>query len=142
MSNEAPANPGDNTLAHALMDAAVDAVIVIGERGIIGECLRSSAELFGYSQEFLMGKHVSLLMPRPDSTSHDGYLKNYLASREAKIIGIGRDVRGLKKSGETFPMHLSVGESLYRGERLFIAPAPVNGRGLASIATCWLKCLT
>jgi PAS domain S-box-containing protein len=38
------------------MDAAVDAVIVIDEQGIIGECSRSSAELFGYSQEFLMGK--------------------------------------------------------------------------------------
>jgi PAS domain S-box-containing protein len=56
MSNEALAEPGDNTLAHALMDAAVDAVIVIDEQGIIGECSRSSAELFGYSQEFLMGK--------------------------------------------------------------------------------------
>jgi PAS domain S-box-containing protein len=59
-------------------------------------------------------------MPMPDATSHDGYLKYYLTSREAKIIGIGRDVRALKKSGETFPMHLSVGESLYRGRASFV----------------------
>jgi len=94
----------------ALMNAAVDGILLINDRGSI-EAVNSAVErLFGYSQDELFGKNVSLLMPEPDKSKHDSYLSNYLNSGEAKIIGIGREVRARCKSGKIMPIYLSVGD--------------------------------
>jgi len=94
----------------ALLDAAVDAIIVIDHRGRI-ETFNSAAEvIFGFSAEDVLGKNVSLLMPEPYKSEHDGYLDNYLETGNAKIIGIGREVQGKRQSGSIFPIGLSVGK--------------------------------
>jgi two-component system sensor kinase FixL len=59
-------------------------------------------------------------MPTPYREAHDGYLHRYLTTGERRIIGIGRVVVGLRKSGETFPMELQVGEFAFGGGRYFI----------------------
>ena len=94
----------------ALLDAAVDAIIVIDHRGRI-ETFNSAAEvIFGFSAEEVVGENVSLLMPEPYKREHDGYLRNYLETGTARIIGIGREAQGKRKSGSVFPIDLSVGE--------------------------------
>jgi len=107
-------------LASALMGAAVDAIIVIDDKGIIQQFSDSAQSLFGYAASEVMGRNVSILMPEPDARNHDQYIENYKHSGNGKIIGIGRDVRGQKKNGETFPMHLSVGESKQQNQHLFV----------------------
>lgn len=94
----------------ALLDAAVDAIITIDEQGTIRSANRSATALFGYGQADMAGRNVSMLMPEPVAAEHDGYIHRYLKSGERRIIGIGREVQGLKKDGTVFPMHLSVGE--------------------------------
>jgi two-component system sensor kinase FixL len=94
----------------ALLDAAVDAIIVIDHKGRI-ETFNSAAEnMFGFSAQEVFGKNISLLMPEPYKSKHDGYLRTYLDTGNAKIIGIGREARARRKSGTVFPIVLSVGE--------------------------------
>ena len=107
-------------LASALMDAAVDAIIVINDKGIIQQFSESARALFGYAPEEVIGHNVSMLMPYPDARHHDRYIENYKNSGVGKIIGIGRDVKGQRKDGQTFPMHLSVGESEFADQHLFV----------------------
>ena len=107
-------------LASALMDAAVDAIIVIDDKGIIQQFSESATVLFGYAPEEVLGNNVSMLMPEPDARHHDQYIENYKSSGVGKIIGIGRDVRGQRKNGQTFPMHLSVGETRLADQHLFV----------------------
>ena len=94
----------------ALLDAAVDAIIVIDHRGRI-ETFNSAAEvIFGFSAREVLGKNVSLLMPEPYRSEHDGYIGNYLETGNARIIGIGREAQANRKDGSVFPIDLSVGE--------------------------------
>jgi two-component system, LuxR family, sensor kinase FixL len=93
----------------ALLDAAVDAVVVIDGTGHIESFNRAAEKLFGFTAAEVLGKNVSMLMPEPDRSAHDGYLKRYLATGEARIIGIGRIVQAQRRDGTVFPASLSVG---------------------------------
>ena len=94
----------------ALMSAAVDAIIVIDQDGQIEIFNKAAEEIFGHAESEILGKNVSSLMPEPDRSAHDQYIKNYHTSRNPRIIGIGREIVGLHKNGKKFPAHLSVGE--------------------------------
>jgi two-component system sensor kinase FixL len=100
----------DGARWRAVVDAAVDGIIVIDSRGRI-EAFNASAErMFGYAEADVLGKNVSMLMPEPHRGNHDGYIRHHLETGEKKIIGIGRAVNGLRRDGHVFPLHLSVGE--------------------------------
>src|SRR5262249_29156227 len=65
-------------------------------------------------------QNVKMLMPPPYTAEHDSYIANYRATGAAKIIGVGREVMGLRRNGETFPMDLSVGEAKQDGASIFV----------------------
>ena len=93
----------------SLLDACVDAVIIIDHHGSIETCNQSACRLFGYAQAELLGHNVSMLMPQPDRDQHDGYMHRHLATREARIIGIGREVIGRRRDGSEIPVALAIG---------------------------------
>jgi len=103
----------------AVVETAVDGVILIDSHGTIRMFNPACEKLFGYTAAEALGKNVKLLMPDPYQREHDSYLKNYRETGEARIIGIGREVTGLRKDGTTFPMDLSVGEAIQDGESIF-----------------------
>jgi PAS domain S-box-containing protein len=103
----------------AIIDTATDGIITIDDKGIIEMANTAAAKLFEYNSEEMVGNNISMLMPNPYSREHDGYIRNYLTTGVAKIIGIGREVTGQKKNGSTFPMRLSISEVNLRDRRLF-----------------------
>ncbi len=94
----------------AIFDTTVDGIITINRQGIIEECNLAAARMFGYKPEEMINHNVSILMPEPHQSKHDGYIQNYQTTRKAKIIGIGREVEGQRKDGSTFPLRLGVSE--------------------------------
>jgi len=93
----------------ALLDAAVDAVILIDGAGAIEVFNQSAERMFGYAAAEVIGKNVQVLMTGRDREHHDAYMERYVRTGVAHIIGIGRDVRGRRKDGSEFPAFLSVG---------------------------------
>lgn len=104
----------------AIVDTAVDGIITIDSKGIIQDFNTSAERLFGWKAGEVLGRNINILMPEPDRSRHDGYLANYLRTGDPKIIGVGRDVTGLRKDGSLMPMRLAVGKVLQPGEPLFV----------------------
>jgi two-component system, LuxR family, sensor kinase FixL len=103
----------------SIIQSAVDAIVLIDASGRIESFNRAAERLFGYREAEVLGQNVSMLMPEPYRGEHDGYLERYLSTGQRKIIGIGREVTGVRCDGSKFPLHLSVGEAMVDGERKF-----------------------
>jgi two-component system sensor kinase FixL len=103
----------------SVIDSAVDGIIVIDERGTIESFNPAAQRMFGYAGEQAVGKNISLLMPEPYRAEHDRYIARHLATGERRIIGIGREVTGMRRDGTTFPVHISVGEFEIDGRKHF-----------------------
>jgi PAS domain S-box-containing protein len=103
----------------ALLRSAVDAIIGIDEKGIIETVNPATERLFQYPESELIGRNVSMLVPEPWHGEHDEYIRRYLETGEARIIGRNRDVRGRRRDGSTFDMELSVSEARIAGRCVF-----------------------
>ncbi|MBM4068286.1 MAG: PAS domain S-box protein [Planctomycetes bacterium] len=115
-----PEPPAAEARMQALLEAIVDGVVSIDARGRILSFNPAAERMFGYRKEELLGQSVNILMPADYAAKHDSYIANYLNTGVKKIIGIGREVIGLRKDGSTFPMDLSVAEARVVGERIFV----------------------
>lgn len=108
----------------AVFDNAADGIVTIDESGIIDSFNPAAAKIFGYAPGGVVGKSVALLMPEPERSRHDGYVRRYLETGRGRVIGIGpREVTGLRADGSLFPMDLAVSEMRVNGRRLFIGIA-------------------
>ena len=108
-----PSDTGTGTF-DALMEAAVDAIILIDREGVIERFNPAAESMFGYREDEVAGRNVRILMPEPHRGRHDGYISRYRETGQAAIIGRGREETARRKNGETFPILLSVG--VFRGE--------------------------
>lgn len=94
----------------AVLNTAVDAIIMIDGRGKIIHANRSVQSMFGYDSKQLVGQNIRTLMPEPDRSRHDGYIHNYNLTGRGKIIGIGRQVLGQRSDGSLIPIDLAISE--------------------------------
>jgi PAS domain S-box-containing protein len=106
-------------MLEAALQTAAGAVIIIDDKGIIRTVNAATVDMFGFEEEDLVGHNVSKLMPEPFRSRHDGYIRHHLQTGERKIIGIGRQVMALRKSGAIFPAHLAVSAFVHDGSRYF-----------------------
>ena len=94
----------------AVLHTMADAVILIDSRGSVLLANYAITPLFGYEPEEIIGRNVSMLMPEPERSRHDGYLARYRATLQHRIIGRRLEVSGQRKDGTTFPLELAVNE--------------------------------
>ena len=107
------------SLLRSIFETVVDGIITINDRGIVESLNPAAAKIFGYKPDEVIGNNIRMLMPEPYHSAHDGYLHNYETTGIKKIIGIGREVLGLKKDGTTFPFLLSISETQLEGRKIF-----------------------
>jgi two-component system, LuxR family, sensor kinase FixL len=111
MKSDSFASGGARTVEEfqALLDAAVDGVILLDHQGCVQVFNRAAERLFGYPASEVMGANIDILMAEPDRSAHNGYLARYRETRVPHIIGTGREVEARRKDGSVFPVFLSVG---------------------------------
>ncbi len=104
----------------AVFESTVEGIIIIDAAGIIQLFNKAAEVLFQYAAPDVIGSNIKALMPTMYARNHDRYINNYVTTGKKKIIGIGREVTGLRKSGDVFPMDLAVSEFESEGKRLFV----------------------
>ena len=104
----------------AVINNVIEGIIQIDRVGRIGRFNQAAESIFGYTEAEVMGKNVNILMPPPYKEAHDDYIASHVATGQAKVIGIGRIVSGLRKNGEIFPMHLGVTEASTPEGRFYV----------------------
>ncbi|MDH5657451.1 MAG: PAS domain S-box protein, partial [Spirochaetia bacterium] len=119
-------NPSEAALSlnqarlQAILDTAVDSIIIINSKGQIQDFNPAAETLFQYKKNEIIGKNISLIMPEPFKSQHDDYISRYIETGRKNIIGIGREVNAINKTGELIPVHLSVSEMNLEGEIFFV----------------------
>ena len=103
----------------AILDHAADGIVTIDEAGIIQTFNKAAEHIFGYAAAEIIGSNIHLLMPEPHRDEHDGYLRRYLEGGMANIIGIGRELEGLRKDGARVPIFLNISAVTLSGRRFF-----------------------
>lgn len=111
----------DSALLDAILTAAVDAVVVADEAGIIQRANPAACQLFQYTQEDLVGHSLNKLMPLNLAGQHDDFMRHHVETGETRIIGTGRELEGKRKDGTTMPLHLSIGRFESDGKPMFVS---------------------
>jgi diguanylate cyclase (GGDEF)-like protein/PAS domain S-box-containing protein len=109
----------ESVKSHKIVEMAAEGIVSIDTKGHILSFNRAAQRIFGYSEQEIVGKNVSMLMPQPDRDRHDEYLMRYLQSGESHVIGLNREVQGMRKDGATFPMDLAISEVKIGDTHLF-----------------------
>jgi len=106
-------------LLKAIIENAIDGIITINERAEVESINPAACKLFGYTPDEVVGNNISMLMPPPYRDQHDEYVHRYQRTHEPHIIGIGREVIGLRKNGTTFPFRLGVSEVQFFERKIY-----------------------
>ena len=110
----------ENTaLLIAIIQNAIDGIITIDENGLIELINPAACTLFDYQSDEVIGNNISMLMPQPDKDAHDNYIFRHQKTGRANIIGIGREVVGLRKDGSIFPFRLGLSEVQFSGRKIY-----------------------
>jgi len=103
----------------AIVEAALDAIVTIDNRGTIQSANPATKDIFGYELHEFRGKNISKLMPERYSAGPNSYLATHLETGEQRLIGSDEQIIGTRKDGSEFPMELAVSEIEVRGQRMY-----------------------
>ncbi len=103
----------------AMVDTAAAGLITIDPQGTILSFNAEAERMFGFDASEVLGRDVGMLMPEPDRSQHPHHLRHYRGSQSSRMIGIGRELRGLRRNGSEFPLYLNVTEMTIGGEKRF-----------------------
>jgi PAS domain S-box-containing protein len=92
----------------ALLDAAPDATLVVGDDGIIAHANRRCEALLGYSPEQLVGRSVELLIPHGLRRAHVEHRLGYQAAPVPRSMGLGLELSALHADGHFIPVEISL----------------------------------
>ena len=110
----------EELLRLSIVETAADGIVTISQQGTVISFNKMAETIFGYSADEVIGQNIQMLMPQRYAAGHDNRLSNYLKTGEAKVIGMPREVEGVRSDGSVFPMDLAVGEAKDKDDVIFV----------------------
>lgn len=117
---EQMALPEEREFLRAVINSVIEGIVAIDEETLVVLFNPAAERIFGYSAAEVLGRSVSILMPEPHRSAHESYVRTFMRTGEAKVIGFGQELTGQRKDGSLFPMYLSVSALYVGGKRRFV----------------------
>ncbi len=92
----------------AIVESAPTAMVTIDCDGRIALVNKETERLFGYGREELLGRTVETLLPERFRSGHPALRAAFFADPQARRMGAGRDLFGLRKDGSEFPVEIGL----------------------------------
>ncbi len=90
-----------------IINSATDAIITINEDHVIVGYNRGAEQMFGYTRPEALGQDLTLIIPPPYKAEHRGYVRRYVATRKARMIGKHARLSARRRDGREFPISIS-----------------------------------
>lgn len=90
------------------LESVPDAMVIVDVAGKIVAVNQQTEQLFGYSREELLGKHVEKLIPARNRSGHESYRDHYTRTPRVRTMGVCMDLRAIRKDGTEFPVDVSL----------------------------------
>ena len=104
-----------------VINSATDALVTITEDHLIVGFNQEAERMFGYSREEALGQDLKLIVPPPFKEIHGDFVRRYLATREAHVLGRQRRLSALRRDGQEFTLSISFSVAEIQGRLYFTA---------------------
>jgi PAS domain S-box-containing protein len=104
-----------------VINSASDALVTINEDHVIVGFNQEAERMFGYSREEALGQDLKLIVPPPFKEVHGDYVRRYLATREAHVLGRQRRLSALRRDGQEFTLSISFSVAEIQNQLYFTA---------------------
>ena len=102
-----------------IIHSANDAIVTINEDHIIIGYNQGAEKMLGFSRQEALGADLNIIIPPPYKAEHRDYVRRYVATREARVIGKHVRLTALRRDGSEFPMSISFSVAEIRGNLYF-----------------------
>jgi PAS domain S-box-containing protein len=91
-----------------VVEACPSGMVMTDADGRIVLVNAEAERLFGYAREELFGKSIDVLVPAAVRAGHGKHRANFVARPQARRMGIGRDLYGVRKNGTQIPIEIGL----------------------------------
>ncbi len=107
---------------YTLLEAAPDAMVIIGPDGRITIANAQTDRMFGHPRDMLIGSPVEVLLPQRFRQAHLSHRSGFLADPSLRPMGAGLELWGLRHDGTEFPVDISL-SPLHIENTLYVSAA-------------------
>ncbi len=104
-----------------IIDKMVDGLIAVDTQGIVQSFNPAAQTIFGYSADEIVGKNIAQLIPAPNRAQHKGYLADHRTAGKENVVGVKREMAGLRKDGGLFPVKIAVSQISHQAKTQYVA---------------------
>lgn len=98
----------NNNIFRILSEAISEGIIVVNDDQIIVATNGAANEIFGFEEDELIGKTLSVLIPKEYHHRHQSHFENFVDYSGKRKMGSGRDLFGIRKNGKKFPVEVGL----------------------------------
>tara|TARA_R110002050_G_scaffold255741_1_gene394509 strand:- start:41826 stop:43337 length:1512 start_codon:yes stop_codon:yes gene_type:complete len=111
----------NSDIFNLLSEGVSEGIIVVNTQQIIVATNSSTGLMFGYNKGELLGKPLDTLIPRRFHKHHGDHVEDFIEKSERRQMGKGRDLHGVRKNGEEFPVEAGLNPFELYGETYVMA---------------------
>ncbi|NKI25753.1 PAS domain S-box protein [Arenibacter sp. 6A1] len=111
----------NSNIFNLLSEGISEGIIVVNQSQVIVATNSSAEEMFGYEKDSLLGQPLNLLIPMKYRHAHGGHFNHFMDKSAKRQMGHGRDLYGIRKNGEEFPVEAGLNPFEIYGETYVMA---------------------